>query len=197
MPEFNDDRREFFRINDNIYLFLKPIDSIEISNHQHFKSSSSIDDINSEQQQLTTLQNAFTHVVDQINQTDREVARALRLLNDKINLLSHRINRQKTRSPDCVQVDVNLSGGGLSFMSDREYEKKQAFEFKIELRPSGYLIQGVASVVGCSQPYGAPKTTPYLLRLVFSHMSEHDRNLLVKHTLARQAETLRALKEQA
>lgn len=196
LPEFNDDRREFFRINDNIYLTLTPIDSSDVGNFINVLRTSNSHDVNSEQQQLTTLQNAFSHVVDQINQTDREVARALRLLNDKVNLLSQIVNRQKTRPSDCISVDVNLSGGGVSLMSAKEYQQKQAFEFKIELRPSGSIIQGIASVIGCSQPYEAPKETPYLLRLVFSHMTEHDRNLLVKHTLTRQAEILRASKDQ-
>lgn len=196
LPEFNDDRREFFRINDTIYLTLTPIGSSDVANFINVLRNKHTDDANSEQQQLTTLQNAFSLVVDQINQTDREVARALRLLNDKINLVSQIVNRQKTRPSDCVSVDVNLSGGGISLMSAQDYEKKQAFEFKIELRPSGSIIQGIASVIGCSQPYDAPKATPYLLRLVFSHMTEHDRNLLVKHTLSRQAEILRASKEQ-
>ncbi|MDF1588344.1 MAG: PilZ domain-containing protein [Gammaproteobacteria bacterium] len=195
LPEFNDDRREFFRINDSIYLTLNPIDSTDVANFITVLRNKNTHDTNSEQQQLTTLQNAFSHVVDQVNQTDREVARALRLLNDKINLISQIVNRQKTRPSDCVSIDVNLSGGGLALMSEHEYQKKQAFEFKIELRPSGSTIQGIASVIGCSQPYDARKDTPYLLRLVFSHMTEHDRNLLVKHTLTRQAEILRASKE--
>jgi len=197
MPEFNDDRREFFRINDNVYLTLKPIDSNEIVDLASAIRNKSGIDANSEQHQLTTLQNAFSHVTDQINQTDREVARALRLLNDKVNLIAQMVTRQKTRPEDCIATDVNLSGGGLSLMCQQEHQKKQAFDFKIELRPSGSIIHGIASVVGCSQPYDAPKDTPYLLRLVFSHMTENDRNLLVKHTLTRQAELLRASKNQA
>jgi hypothetical protein len=197
LDEFNDDRREFFRINDQVYLDLKPIDSSDV---EHFIGQAKQiveNDTVKQRQQLTSLQNAFALVVDQINQTDREVARALRLLNDKVELLSRMVNRLDSCGEECPLVEVNLSGGGFSYMSEKEFNRKQAFEFKMELRPSGAIIQGVASVVGCSQPFDAPKDTPHMLRLVFSYMTEHDRNQLVKHTLARQAEILRASKNQA
>jgi len=196
MPEFNDDRREFFRINDSVYLDLKPIQDTEIDRVVNLFKSAGIDDSHKERQQISALQNSFSHVVEQINQTDREVARALRLLSDKIDIVSQMVNRLNTRDDNAVPIDVNLSGGGLSVMSQQEYERRQAFEFKIELRPSATIIQGVARVVGCNQPFDAPAETPYVLRLVFSHMSEHDRNLLVKHTLTRQAEILRAAKNE-
>jgi len=46
-------------------------------------------------------------------------------------------------------------------------------------------------VIACDKLRDAPEETPYYLRLAFSHMSEYDRNLLVKHTLSRQAQALR------
>jgi hypothetical protein len=49
----------------------------------------------------------------------------------------------------------------------------------------------VAHVVSCDKLNDAPQETPYLLRLAFTHMSEIDRNLLVKHVLNRQAEDIR------
>ncbi len=191
MPEFNTDQREFFRIDDLVFIELTPINNndverlkVSIKEHTHY-------DDNKETKQLQTLQTAFSHLTDQINQQDREIARALRLLDDKINIIAQSFQRQKNSSDNRNIVKANLSGGGIAFLSAEEYPTKSAIEIRLDLRTSATVIHAIANVVGCNKRYGAPKETPYYLRLVFSHMSEYDRNSLIKHTLARQAESLR------
>ncbi|MFW5427280.1 MAG: PilZ domain-containing protein, partial [Methylophagaceae bacterium] len=68
-------------------------------------------------------------------------------------------------------------------------------EIHIELSHSGNFINAIANVIACDKLDDTPEKTPYYLRLAFSHMSEHDRNLLVKHTLSRQAQALRISQE--
>ncbi|MFW5451217.1 MAG: PilZ domain-containing protein [Methylophagaceae bacterium] len=192
MPEFNSDRREFFRINDTVFIDISSLDEEQADRLGQVIRSPIHNDKNQEKQQLSALQTAFNHINDQINQTDRDVARALRILDDKLNLISQTVRRQQNRSNDSEAVEVNLSGGGIAFLTAEEFSSKSAFEINIELRPSGDLIHTVANVIACNRITDAPEETPYLLRLVFTHMSECDRNLLVKHTLSRQAEILRA-----
>lgn len=195
MPEFNTDQREFFRINDLVFIELTPINnndverlSVSIKDHTH-------NDDNKEKNQLQTLQTAFSHLTDQINQQDREIARALRLLNDKINILAQSFQRRQNSSDNRNMVKANLSGGGIAFLSAEEYATKSAIEIRLDLRSSATVIHAIANVVSCNKNYGAPKETPYYLQLIFSHMSECDRNSLIKHTLARQAESLRAAQD--
>lgn len=191
MPEFNSDRREFFRINDTVY-----VDFSLLSNDEAEHVANTIHDfVNSddsqEKQQLNTLQTSFSHLLDQINQSDREVARALRLLDEKINLIAHSVQRLNKREDSSKAVDANLSAGGIAFLSAEKYDTKSTVDIRIELHPSGATLHALANVVACNKMYDAPSETPFHLRLVFSHMSELDRNLLVRHTLSRQAEELR------
>jgi len=192
MPEFNNDRRNFFRINDMVYIDVTELDYDKVSQvASAIKNPLLIDNESQEKRQLTTLQASLTHLIEQINHTDRQVARALRLLDDKISIISHMVQRQQNTTDNRNMVESNLSGGGIAFMTDHQYAYKTTLDLRLELQPSGSIIHTIANVIACDKYYDAPKESPYFLRLVFTHMSEYDRNFLVKHILSRQAETLR------
>jgi len=191
MPEFNSDRREFFRINDTVYIEFSQINSDQVQHLASTIHNTLSDESGQEEQQLSSLQTSITHLIDQINQSDREVARVLRLLDEKVNLLAHSVQRLHNSDDTSKAIEANLSGGGIAFLSSEKYESRTSIDIRIELRPSGTTLHAIANVVACNKIYDAPKETPYHLRLIFSHMSELDRNLLVRHTLSRQAEELR------
>lgn len=196
MPEFNSDRREFFRINDTVLIEFSALESDEVEQQiAHIIKNPPHNDDDFEEKQLKTIQTSLTYLTDQINQYDREVARALRLLDEKLNIISLAIQRQQNTSDMSNAVDANLSGGGIAFLTDSPLTTKSAIEIHIEFQPLGSVIHAIAHVVACNKNYEAPKETPYLLRLVFTLMSEADRNLLVKHTLSRQAQILRLNKD--
>ena len=90
------ERREHFRINDTIFLDYMPVDHATAQEMGNNITNPSVDN-NQKEVQLRTLQTAFTMVTDQINHYDREVARALRLLNDKINLISRDFKTNKKK----------------------------------------------------------------------------------------------------
>jgi hypothetical protein len=192
MSEFNNDRRNFFRINDRVYIDITELNYDEVSEvASAIKNSPSIDNDSQEKRQLSTIQASLTHLIEQINHTDRQVARALRLIDDKVSIISHMVQRQQNTTDSRKMVESNLSGGGIAFMTALQYTYKTTLDLRIELQPSGTIVHTIANVVACDKHYDAPKDKPYYLRLVFTHMSEYDRNFLVKHTLSRQAEILR------
>ena len=191
MSEFNSDRREFFRINDTVFVEISAIDGKELEHRVTAISNPIPNDTNLANQQLDELTTSLTHIIDQISQADRETARALRLLDEKINLISSTIQHQKNVTDHLDTTDVNLSGGGIAFLYASPFATKSPVEVRIELSHSGTFITAIANVIACDKLHNAPEETPYSLRLAFSYMSEHDRNLLVKHTLSRQAQALR------
>jgi len=195
MPEFNSDRREFFRVNDHVYIDFSALDNEEAARLIPIIKAPSHGDDGEDKQRLHDIQTHLSHLIDQINQTDRDVARALRLLDEKISLVAQTIHQQENKFDTRKPIEANLSGGGIAFFTAEQYPTKSTIEIHIEFQSSGCIIHAIANVVSCNKVYDAPKETPYLLRLVFSHMSEVDRNLLVKHTLSRQALELRMSKE--
>lgn len=194
MSEFNSDQRQFFRINDSVFIELNLLDENEVNDLSILIKNHANDATSKERSQLQTLQTAFAHVTDQINQQDREIARALRLLDEKITILTQSIQRKQNNSDTRNLINVNLSGGGIAFFTDEKYAVNSTLEVRIELRSSAAVIHAIADVTGCDEPSEAPKETPYHLRLTFSQMSDYDRNILIKHTLSRQAENLRTAK---
>lgn len=193
MSEFNNDRRDFFRINDMIYIEVTELKYDEVGQAvSTIKNPPLTDNVSQEKRQLSTIQASLIHLIEQINHSDRQVALALRLLDDKISIISHMVQRQQNATDNRKMIESNLSGGGIAFMNDHQYAHKATLDLRIELQPSGTIIHAIANVIACDKQYDAPKDTPYSLRLVFTHMSEYDRNFLVKHILLRQAESLRS-----
>jgi len=191
--EQSNKRREHFRINDTLYIQYDALD--QATAEQLGQQLTNVDhgEANQQQVQLRSLQTAFTLVTDQINHYDREVARALRILNEKINLLDQIINEPNSgQSTASQKKEVNLSGGGLGLLCEQQYEERSPLSVQIELRSSGVTIQAVARVISCTRVEPENSQTPYYLRLAFTQMNEQDRDLLIKHILFRQAEELRA-----
>ena len=192
LPKSNSDRRDFFRINDMVYIDITVLDYDDISQAEStIKNPPLTDKNNQTKRQLNTIQASLTNLIENINPTDRQVARALRLLDDKINIIFHLVQRKQKTTDNRNMIESNLSGGGIAFMTGHQYAPKTTLELSIELQPSGTVINAIANVVDCNESDIAHKETPYHLRLIFTHMNEYDRNFLVKHTLSRQAEILR------
>lgn len=197
LPELNTDRREFFRITDSVSIDFSALNEAEAKHLVPIIKNPIHNNDSDHRQRLNSVQTNLNHLIDQINQTDRDIARALRLLDEKISLICQSILRQENVADKRSFIDANLSGGGIAFLVSEHYSVKTPIEIHIEFRSSGCVIHAIAHVVACNKSYDAPQETPYLLRLVFSHMSEVDRNLLVKHTLSRQALDLRLNKGKA
>lgn len=185
------DRREFFRINDTVVVDYKVIAKDNVANVARHIAQATDDNEGNEKAQLRAIQNAFSHLVEQINHHDREVARALRMLDEKINLVAQSVKRYHNPvNPDDL-TEANLSGGGIAFMVDEPVEIRGHVELHLQLLPTANTIHAMATVVSCEKILSATPERPYHLRMAFTHMDEQDRNLLVKHTLNRQAEMLR------
>ena len=185
------ERREHFRINDTIFLDYMPVDHATAQEMGNNITNPSADN-NQKEVQLRTLQTAFTMVTDQINHYDREVARALRLLNDKINLISRDFqSHQEEAEKNTKAIEVNLSGGGIAFLTADPIEARTPLTVQMELNPSGVIIDTIANVISCTKSHSDKAKASFHIRLAFAYMNETDRNLLIKHILSRQAEELR------
>lgn len=190
----NDDRRAYFRINDRLLISIKPLEP-ESAWELGKLIVSSTAPTSHPHHQLSSLETAFHHLTDQIGHADRDVARALRMLDEKINLLASNVQHLLQPIDDTQAQAVNLSAGGVSMLSDQVIPPKTPVEVNITLLPSGLPIRAVAKVISCEQLVTAQDGKAFSVRLAFTHMNESDRNILVKHSLTRQAENLRQQKQ--
>ncbi|ODN67955.1 PilZ domain-containing protein [Methylophaga muralis] len=188
------DRRAFFRINDRLVMSVIPLSTEEAE-----QIGEAIIDATPETgqltQQMTSIQKSFNHLVDQIGHTDRDVARALRMLDEKVSLLAQNVQLLHTPLNPESATEVNLSAGGIALMTESAFPARSAMEIRMQLLPGGLHIRAIAKVIACDQLMQSIQGRSFYLRMAFTHMSETDRNILVKHTLNRQAEELRNSKQ--
>ena len=116
------------------------------------------------------------------------------MLDEKLNLLANNVQHLLQPVDDTQALSVNLSAGGVSMLSEQMIAAKTPVEVNMTLLPSGLNIRAIAKVISCEQLLNAQDGKAFSLRLAFTHMNETDRNILVKHTLSRQAENLRQQK---
>lgn len=188
------DRRAFFRINDRLVMYFVPLTGVEAE-----QIGNAIIDATPEAgqltQQMSSIQKSFNHLVDQIGHSDRDIARALRMLDEKVNLLAQNVQLLHTPLNPESAIEVNLSAGGLAFMTDTAFAARSPMEIRMQLLPGGLHIRAIAKVIACDQLIESIQGKSFYLRMAFTHMSDIDRNILVKHTLNRQAEELRNSKQ--
>lgn len=188
------DRRAFFRINDRLVMSFVPLTGVEAE-----QIGNAIIDATPEAgqltQQMSSIQKSFNHLVDQIGHSDRDIARALRMLDEKVNLLAQNVQLLHTPLNPESAIEVNLSAGGLAFMTDTAFAARSPMEIRMQLLPGGLHIRAIAKVIACDQLIESIQGKSFYLRMAFTHMSDIDRNILVKHTLNRQAEELRNSKQ--
>jgi len=194
ISELNQDRREFFRVTDLVFIDFAVIDAVEQQRLTPIIQNSGHSEETNVRQRLNTIQSTLHHLIDQVNQNDREIARALRLLDEKVSLIAQTVHQQQNMMDNREAIDANLSGGGISFLTAEKYNSKDTMEIHIEFQSTGSIIHAIANVISCEKIRNAPSESSHLLRLVFSHMSELDRNTLIKQLLSRQASDLRSSK---
>ncbi|HAQ50733.1 MAG TPA: hypothetical protein DCR13_04195 [Gammaproteobacteria bacterium] len=190
--EADENRRKHFRVDDVLYLQYELITDDEAEKLGEQLLYVKPDNAQQDQDQLRVLQTTFVHLNAQINYHDRDIARALRILNDKINIISRTLQKQSYDEDVSKEVAVNLSGGGIAFMTNELMPTQQAVHLQLELRSSGTILHTVATVLSCNKSHRGDKENPYYLRLIYTHMNKQDRDLLIKHILFAQAEQLRA-----
>ena len=180
MQELNSERREYFRINDNILLDYLPLTDLDIETIGH--NITSFNASNDQQRiKLNTVQSSFENLVDQVDQSESLISNAVNTINAHLNILRHAIQHEHTDFDNIKEIEANLSGGGIACLIPEKVPVNTAVEVKIQLKPSGVKVHAVTRVISCREIKAAPQDSPFYLRLEFTHLHEGDRVLLVEH----------------
>ncbi len=174
------ERRRFFRIEDNVGLKLTTIEPGQ--------QESRIQQFWNEQHQFS-LRNEFNYRLEQ-HQSDLlviknkmpELGRYLSLLQQQLDLLTDKVINDQDDFID-FEASVNLSAQGISLHSEQPYSAGQLVELHIQLLPNQQKIVTLGTVIESINPSG---NKLFNLSLDFTHIHEADQELLVKHIHARQ-----------
>jgi hypothetical protein len=188
-----DDRREFFRIDDSIQVSYRVITSEEIpsSIEEQLRAGERFT-------VMTRLQELSQHLsasLHRIEQRDADIADYLKALDEKINLLGRSFLTEERELLDQPSRKVNLSAGGLAMDITEQLEVGELVEVKMLLLPSYTGLLAYGEVLGADKSEDDHPQYPYHTRINFTLIRSSDQDALIRHITRRQSDMLRHRRE--
>lgn len=188
MIKANDsERREYFRIDDEIYLEYETIDDKEFND-----APTTLANLHNSSFTLSaefaTLNNSIHPLLNNIKQIHPDIGEYLEFINHKVDSLNQLLLEKETAFDEDKVITANLSASGISFESDKPFEIATPLKLEIVLLPEkvGILIYG--RVVAIKEIKASDNRH---ISIHFDHIRPEDRELMIKHNLNKQMADLR------
>ena len=179
-----DDRREFFRIDDQAVLTYKPVSLKDALASQKSDASLLVDKF-AAKAHLDRLSRELQPLYKVIKASNSNVAEYLLTLDKKITLLSEYLIEEDDET-DMEPREVNIGGGGVLFVSDKPVVTGGMLELKMKLLPNETYIYSFAKVISCTKlDHGAEKHD-YKIAVEFEFMDDDVRDLITRHVFLKE-----------
>ena len=178
-----DERRDYYRINDTVGLRVEPTNQEQIPAMEDFTEQSADEFRLINHLSRIDLENST--LLHNIQDTNPDIARYLKLINIKIEAIAKQIVAMGL-TDEVKPTDITLSAGGISYKSNIPYDKGDVVKLQMILYPSNAVINAYANAVR-SQPQGDVFDNAFEYILI----TESDRDTLVRHVLQLQSNSLR------
>jgi len=186
-----DERRRYYRIEDEVYIAMQLIAQTEIDNH--------LEDFWANEHAFSMRNNYNFQIEQQIADRHKietkmpELARYLAVLEKQIDRITEKLIGDEDDA-NMIQKAANISAQGISFSTDQPPPEGKLVELKLKLLPSGMRLVIIARAVmvenDSSREQGKARVS-----LDFENLHEADREILVKHIHGKQLEALSNAKE--
>jgi hypothetical protein len=181
-----EDRREYYRIEDTIALEIRPLSALEAAGQEVLQDASPLFNLLSE---LHLSEFESQHLLRQISERDRNLAAFLKSQNKRIDLLSQVIAITVLGQIGEPQP-VIISEGGIDFQHPSPIAAGSRLSVKLVLMPQALGLLLRARVTHCDR-----KGEGYDVGTEFEHLTDAQRQLLARHILQRQAQERRLARE--
>ncbi|VVN77543.1 hypothetical protein PS712_00829 [Pseudomonas fluorescens] len=182
-----EDRREYYRIEDTIALEIRPLSATEATGQEVLQDASPLFNLLSE---LHLSEFESQHLLRQINERDRNIAAFLKSQNKRIDLLSQVIALTVLGQIGEPQP-VIISEGGIDFQHPTPIAADSRLSVKLVLMPQALGLLLRARVTHCDR-----KGDGFDVGTEFEHLTDAQRQLLARHILQKQAQERRLAREQ-
>lgn len=183
-----EDRREYYRIEDTIALEIRPLSAHEATGQEVLQDESTLFNLLSE---LHLSEFESQHLLRQISERDRTMAAYLKVLNKRIDLLGQVVAQTVLDKFDEPQ-HVVLSEGGIEFEHHLAYPPDSHLAIKLLLMPQALGLLLRAKVTNC-EPEGFGT---FKIGTEFESPTDAQRQLLARYILQKQAQERRLAREQ-
>jgi c-di-GMP-binding flagellar brake protein YcgR len=192
-PAQGEDRRRFFRIDDEVNLVYRKVDAQEATEPSH--ASDNILNSGVLMVAMDVLNQEAKLILRRLEKSNSDVADYLKLMDDKIDLLARSILLQEADFSAENTREVNISASGLAFASKEALNAGDFLEIKMLLPSSMAIVVTYGKVVYRKMSYSENNDFPYVVGLDYINMKEQDRELLIKHVVKRQMQQIRGQKQ--
>jgi hypothetical protein len=182
-----EDRREYYRIEDMIALEIRPLSAPEAAGQEVLQDASPLFNLLSE---LHLSEFESQHLLRQISERDRNLAAFLKSQNKRIDLLSQVIAITVLGQIGEPQP-VIISEGGIDFQHPTPIAEGAHLSVKLVLMPQALGLLLRARVTHCDR-----KGEGYAIGTEFEYPTDAQRQLLARYILQKQAQERRLAREQ-
>jgi hypothetical protein len=181
-----EDRREYYRIEDMIALEIRPLSALEAAGQEVLQDASPLFNLLNE---LHLSEFESQHLLRQISERDRNLAALLKSQNKRIDLLSQVIAITVLGQIGEPQP-VIISEGGIDFQHPSPIAAGSRLSIKLVLMPQALGLLLRARVTHCDR-----KGDGFDVGTEFEHLTDAQRQLLARHILQKQAQERRLARE--
>jgi hypothetical protein len=188
-----EDRRRFFRINDEVNLYYRVVDEqtvVAIGN-----GSNKLFNSGSLATSFEVLDQESKLLMHRIEKEYFEIAEYLKIVSAKVDLIAQETMKQGYDVSDDDIRNANISASGVAFESKSQVKAGEFLEIKLLLSSSFALIVIYGKVIHCKSNEDKKGQMPFQIGLNFVNIQDQDRELLVKHVVKRQMQQIREKKE--
>lgn len=191
----SDERREYFRIADEIALDYRPVKEQEVEQLMERMQSRLVDRFTAASSFAATTRQ-MAHVIHKVQTDSPELARCLQAIDQKLNMIAQLFVSEEMGLEDQPTRQVTLSAGGVAFHAQHELPAGSLLELRMVLFPSMVGILTISRVIHCERSHDDDSPFPWQVAVEYEHLRETDRELLVRHIMAKETEQLRALRSE-
>jgi len=187
-----EDRRRFFRIDDEVNLFYTIVDEQTV-----LAASEVSDDLLSSCSLITAmdvLDQEARLIMHRVEKKEPEIAEYLKIIDSKIKLLTQEISRQDKDISESSTRNANISATGMAFESEKPIKVGELLEIKLLLSSCFAVIAIFGRVVYCKENAQHDDLMPFQIGIDYINLKDQDREVLIKHVVKRQMQQIREQK---
>ena len=182
-----EERREYYRIDDMIALQIKSLSAPEAASKEVLLDDSPLFNLLSE---LHLSEFESQHLLRQLGERDRTLAAFLKVQNKRLDLLSQ-VMAQSLLGEIGAPQPVVISEGGIEFQHPTPFTPDSHLAVKLVLMPQALGLLLRAKVTHCDA-----KGSGFEIGTEFEAMTDAQRQLLARYILQKQAHERRLAREQ-
>jgi hypothetical protein len=174
-----DERRRFFRINDEAEISFKTITQDEYQAWGNEKKDEGAE-------KLATLETELSMTLANLKSQQPQLATIFELFNQKINIAMNSHPKTHGLNDNGELEPINLSACGIAFHTDRNIPINEHLLLQLKLMPSNLAIVTTGKVIDVGLAKGKK-----LVRVDFQNIGDSNQDLLIQHLFQVQSRELK------